>query len=400
MGVGNTYVKDEPWDPTPPESLSTDPNHKYKTGDYLDCMVHFPGIALHPNTVTNFKIRPPGSCAQGYKKDYYTLQKKMLKVSHMHPDLTCLPSGSSSPKATMAPRRPLNFDQILPQPPENIVQSSAVPTVSLGPPNLPLCIFSKSALEGTAQAQVPLIPTTSSVVNSLTPPPSSQDPVIPTVICASALAVSQISPPSTAAQANNDTTVAQTNSSDSFINIDPPQAPAATCLSVTNHHSSLAIANANEVHNFRIEAHDTLEQLSTTTTGTTNNVQTVQTIDLIMDALSNQFQAQQLRVQREIQEQAQSTNMRFAALETCNIYIPNKTLRETEPALAFGRPPAHVKPKALSIDTLCNNKFSCNTPGQDEISPSAPQSCPLPTANPFGFSDYPPDNYYDHPQPQ
>uniref|UniRef100_A0A915I7U6 Uncharacterized protein n=1 Tax=Romanomermis culicivorax TaxID=13658 RepID=A0A915I7U6_ROMCU len=46
----------------------------------------------------------------------------------------------------------------------------------------------------------------------------------------------------------------------------------------------------------------------------TNNVPTVQTIDLIIGAVSDQFQAQQLHVQCEIQEQAQAMNARFAAL--------------------------------------------------------------------------------------
>uniref|UniRef100_A0A915IAW7 Uncharacterized protein n=1 Tax=Romanomermis culicivorax TaxID=13658 RepID=A0A915IAW7_ROMCU len=37
--------------------------------------------------------------------------------------------------------------------------------------------------------------------------------------------------------------------------------------------------------------------------------------------------------------------------------------------------------------------------GEEEGSHSAPQRRPQPGANPFGFSDYPPDDYYDHPQP-
>uniref|UniRef100_A0A915K4Q5 Uncharacterized protein n=1 Tax=Romanomermis culicivorax TaxID=13658 RepID=A0A915K4Q5_ROMCU len=133
--------------------------------------------------------------------------------------------------------------------------------------------------------------------------PLGQDSVITAVICASMPAVSQIRSPSTAAQANNDTTIARTDSSDSFINIDPPQDPAAIRVSVTNHCSSLAIANANKVHNFRIEAWDALEQLSTAAVRITNNVPTVQTIDQIIGAIFDQFQAQQLRVQRKIQEQ-------------------------------------------------------------------------------------------------
>uniref|UniRef100_A0A915JLL3 Uncharacterized protein n=1 Tax=Romanomermis culicivorax TaxID=13658 RepID=A0A915JLL3_ROMCU len=198
--------------------------------------------------------------------------------------------------------------------------------------------------------------------------------------------------------------------------------------------NSLAIANANEVHNFRIEAHPAIEQLGTTAVRIINNVPTVQTIDQIIGAISDQFQAQQLRIQREIQEQVQSTNARFAALaeqmqqlistttataiahnpptprpppvtswfhseETHDIYIPNKTLHETEPALAFGQPPAHIKPKAPSTDTLYNNEFSRNVCGEDETSCTAPQRGMPPEVNPFGFLDYPSDDYYDHPQP-
>uniref|UniRef100_A0A915J073 Uncharacterized protein n=1 Tax=Romanomermis culicivorax TaxID=13658 RepID=A0A915J073_ROMCU len=45
-------------------------------------------------------------------------------------------------------------------------------------------------------------------VNSLVLPPLSQDPVIATIICASVPAIPQIPLPSTAARANNYTTVA------------------------------------------------------------------------------------------------------------------------------------------------------------------------------------------------
>uniref|UniRef100_A0A915HU31 Uncharacterized protein n=1 Tax=Romanomermis culicivorax TaxID=13658 RepID=A0A915HU31_ROMCU len=123
----------------------------------------------------------------------------------------------------------------------------------------------------------------------------------------------------------------------------------------------------------------------------------------------NKFQAQHLRVQCKIQEQVQATNACFAALaeqmqqlisttaaaavactnrptsqpppvtsrfdgdEPHDIYIPYQTLRETELALAYGRPLAYIKRKAPSLDTLYNNEFSCTNPGEDEISRAVPQ---------------------------
>uniref|UniRef100_A0A915HEM8 Uncharacterized protein n=1 Tax=Romanomermis culicivorax TaxID=13658 RepID=A0A915HEM8_ROMCU len=81
-----------------------------------------------------------------------------------------------------------------------------------------------------------------------------------------------------------------------------------------DHRSSMAIANANEVHNFWLEACNTLKQLSTAAARITNNVPMVQTIDQIIGPLSDQFQARQLCVQCEIQEQVQATNACFRAL--------------------------------------------------------------------------------------
>uniref|UniRef100_A0A915IS43 Uncharacterized protein n=1 Tax=Romanomermis culicivorax TaxID=13658 RepID=A0A915IS43_ROMCU len=195
------------------------------------------------------------------------------------------------------------------------------------------------------------------------------------------------------------------------------------------------MANGNKTHNFRIEARNTLEQLSTAAAQITNHVPTVKTIDQIIILISDQFQAQQLCIQREIQEQVQSINACFTTLaeqmqqlistttaaavarnvptprplpvtsqfhgeEMCDIYIPIETLCEIELTLALVRLPRHIKPKASSVDTLYNHKFSRTTCGKDEVSRTMPQRRPLPAVNPFGFWDYPLEDYFDHPQPQ
>uniref|UniRef100_A0A915J909 Uncharacterized protein n=1 Tax=Romanomermis culicivorax TaxID=13658 RepID=A0A915J909_ROMCU len=56
----------------------------------------------------------------------------------------------------------------------------------------------------------------------------------------------------------------------SILNQRTPQPP--TLVSANNYSSSLAIANTNEVHNFRFKARDALDQLSTAAARMTNNV--------------------------------------------------------------------------------------------------------------------------------
>uniref|UniRef100_A0A915KY73 Uncharacterized protein n=1 Tax=Romanomermis culicivorax TaxID=13658 RepID=A0A915KY73_ROMCU len=143
-------------------------------------------------------------------------------------------------------------------------------------------------------------------------------------------------------------------------------------------------------------ARDALDQLSTATAHITNNALTVQTIDQIIGAVSDQFQAQKLRVQREIREQTKATNVRFAALaeQMQQLILTTNTRNPPTP-----RPPP-VKPKAPSMDTLYNNKFSRTARGEEDLPPPTPQRHQPPVANNFGFSDYPPDDYYDHRQPR
>uniref|UniRef100_A0A915JB05 Uncharacterized protein n=1 Tax=Romanomermis culicivorax TaxID=13658 RepID=A0A915JB05_ROMCU len=104
---------------------------------------------------------------------------------------------------------------------------------------------------------------------------------------ASTPAVYQILPPINIEQIEIDPNIDRTNSTKSFLNLDPLLAPAATLAPTSDHHSSLAIANANEVHNFGLEARDTLERFNTAAVRITNNVPTIQTTDQIIGAVSD-----------------------------------------------------------------------------------------------------------------
>uniref|UniRef100_A0A915KSZ5 Uncharacterized protein n=1 Tax=Romanomermis culicivorax TaxID=13658 RepID=A0A915KSZ5_ROMCU len=90
----------------------------------------------------------------------------------------------------------------------------------------------------------------------------------------------------------------------------------------------------------KIEACDALDQLSTAAAHITNNVPMVQTIDQIIGAVSDQLKAQQLRFQREIQEQAKATNERFATLAEQMQQLILTTVAATNAlTLATPRPP-------------------------------------------------------------
>uniref|UniRef100_A0A915L4R2 Uncharacterized protein n=1 Tax=Romanomermis culicivorax TaxID=13658 RepID=A0A915L4R2_ROMCU len=125
---------------------------------------------------------------------------------------------------------------------------------------------------------------------------------------ADASAVLQLPPPQRAANLAIDPNMDCTDSTNSFINLDPLLARTPALVTARSHCSSIAIANANEVQNFCLEACDALEQLNNTAARIMNNVQTIQTIDQIISVIFDKLQAQQLQVQCKIKEQAQATN--------------------------------------------------------------------------------------------
>uniref|UniRef100_A0A915HM13 Uncharacterized protein n=1 Tax=Romanomermis culicivorax TaxID=13658 RepID=A0A915HM13_ROMCU len=133
-------------------------------------------------------------------------------------------------------------------------------------------------------------------VSTTTPPMNLAAPPVPRQVSNSAIprdtgasAIPQIPPPHITTNMTTDSNIDRTDSMDSFVNLDPLLAPAATQVNTGDHRSSLAIVNANKVHNFHLEACDALEQLNTAAARITNNVPRVQTID---GAISDQFQAQ------------------------------------------------------------------------------------------------------------
>uniref|UniRef100_A0A915IDL5 Uncharacterized protein n=1 Tax=Romanomermis culicivorax TaxID=13658 RepID=A0A915IDL5_ROMCU len=222
----------------------------------------FHAVALHPSTVSNFKIRPRHICAQGYKPGSYTLRKRCQKEA-IPRDHTLLPSGSSSPNAATAARGMLSFDQIMPPLTTNITQSSALPAI-------------QEQVQSTNARSAALAEQMQQLISTTTATAVAHNPPI-------------------------------------------PRLPLVTSW--------------------------------------------------------------------------------FHGKEMCDVYIINKTLSETELALAFGRLPVHIKPKAPSTVTLCNHEFSRTACRENEVSRPMPQRWLPPMVNPFGFSNYPPDDYYDHPQP-
>uniref|UniRef100_A0A915IMC8 Uncharacterized protein n=1 Tax=Romanomermis culicivorax TaxID=13658 RepID=A0A915IMC8_ROMCU len=124
------------------------------------------------------------------------------------------------------------------------------------------------------------------------PPPcticSQTDTMIATIIAATLLAITTITMAMTAARTINLTKVPIEH------RLSPPPL-------ISRHFCTL-------------EAHDAIDQLNTVAVRNTNNVPTVQTIDQIISAISDQFQAQQLGVQHEIQKQVQTRNVCFATL--------------------------------------------------------------------------------------
>uniref|UniRef100_A0A915HZS2 Uncharacterized protein n=1 Tax=Romanomermis culicivorax TaxID=13658 RepID=A0A915HZS2_ROMCU len=371
----------------------------------------------------NFLIIPPRHC----------LYMNMPCMKHTPPNQQSQDSQSSSLNViSNAARHILNFDQQLPLAASIITQPSGLPLVSLRPLNPLRSIFSNAVCNRNAPLHVPPNPAMVPPMNSATPPVSGQILSFPASSDAGMPATPQMPQPVKAATSAIDRNIDNTDSTNSFVNLDSLLAPATTLTTARNHRSSIAIADANEVKNSQLEAHDALEQLNTTAMRITNNAPTVQTLNQIIGAISDQFQAQQLCIQHEIHEQAQATNTQFTALakqmqqlistmtttpagnnpptprplprnswfyceEPPDIYITKDTFRETELALAYGCPPPRIKLKALSMDTLYNNKFSGTARREDDV-PHATLTRHLPpAAHPFSFSDYLLDNYYDHP---
>uniref|UniRef100_A0A915K8Z3 Uncharacterized protein n=1 Tax=Romanomermis culicivorax TaxID=13658 RepID=A0A915K8Z3_ROMCU len=80
-------------------------------------------------------------------------------------------------------------------------------------------------------------------LNLAAPPVLGQISHTAATTSASPWAVSQVPPPVNAAQTDIDPNINRTNSMESFVNLNPALAPAATVGPASNHHSSLAIAN-------------------------------------------------------------------------------------------------------------------------------------------------------------